>query len=240
LESFTYKKSDLIVTLSAGMLENIKKRFGYNKLVSIPNSANLNLFSKVDDNIVLPDFYKSGKVAIYTGNIGAVNNSFLLLNTAIELEKLKSNVVIVLIGQGQQREEIASIISEKELNNIVILDLMPKIDLITFIKKSMISLVPLNPNPIMDTSSPNKLFESLAAGVPVIQTTNGWLKDLISVNNCGYTLPADNPVLLANKLNSLASDENLIASLKTNALHAAKNFDKDILADKMISSIEAL
>ena len=36
--------------------------------------------------------------------------------------------------------------------------------------------IKLSPNPILDTSSPNKFYESLAAGVPVIQATKVGLK----------------------------------------------------------------
>jgi glycosyltransferase involved in cell wall biosynthesis len=57
---------------------------------------------------------------------------------------------------------------------------------------------------VLDTSSPNKLYESLAAGVPVIQNTNGWIKELLQANQCGFTVDAENEDELVEKLLLLA------------------------------------
>ena len=91
---------------------------------------------------------------------------------------------------------------------------------------------------VLDTSSPNKFFESLAAGVPVIQTTGGWMKDFLDRYNIGFTVDPDNPVELADLLLRLSDNYDMLLSMGQKAKEiASKEFNKDILADKMINAI---
>jgi len=241
-EKLCYEKSDLIVTLSPGSEQNIKKRYRDYNIISVPNSANIELFQKND---VIDDRFKLQKneYAIYTGNIGRVNNSKLLLEVAeILKEREIFDLKIVLVGDGQEKELLKKRALVKNLkNHFQIFDLMPKEDLVPLIKNSIASLIPLANSPLLDTSSPNKLFESLAAGVPVIQTTNGWIKDLLEIENCGFTVSAEDPVEMVDALLKLRESSSLRDKLSKNSFRLArKSFDKQVLANKMIHKIEQI
>lgn len=102
----------------------------------------------------------------------------------------------------------------------------------------MVSLVPLKGTPVLDTSSPNKLYESLSAGVPVIQNTKGWIKNLLEDNNCGYTVDADDERELVEKLIYLADNPESGKAMGANARALAETeFDKEILAEKMLQAL---
>jgi len=95
--------------------------------------------------------------------------------------------------------------------------------------------------PVLQTNSPNKLFDSLAAGVPVIQNTQGWIKDLIEKKQCGVTVPQNNPERFAEAIIRLADNTSERNRLGRNALLTAQTeFNRDILAEKYINAIEAL
>lgn len=237
-EKLCYKKSDYIVCLSPGMVQNIQRRFGYKNIVSVTNSADLVLFGERKEG-VLPDFFATKKVAIYTGNIGMVNNSYLLFRAALLLKEMgRNDILILLVGDGKQREELQDKAKQEGLDNFIILGLMPKVELVKYIQHSMVSLVPLRGTPVLDTSSPNKLYESLSAGVPVIQNTKGWIKNLLEENNCGYTVDADDERELAQKLIYLADNPEAGKAMGANARALAeKEFDKEILAEKMLQAL---
>ena len=59
---------------------------------------------------------------------------------------------------------------------------------------------------VLGTCSPNKLFDSFAAGTPMIQNTEGWIKDLIERENCGVNVPPDDAGALAEAVLRLARD----------------------------------
>jgi hypothetical protein len=80
-ERTCYRASSLIVSLSPGMKKYIEKHHEHPNVISVTNAANIALFAiKKPFNgrgIVTPKKY-----AIYTGNIGAVNNFKFLLERA--------------------------------------------------------------------------------------------------------------------------------------------------------------
>ncbi|MDE0558556.1 glycosyltransferase family 4 protein [Algoriphagus sp. NF] len=239
LEARCYKASSLVVALSIGMRENIEKRFPGVRVIDVTNAANIPLFSKTApfENRSILD---TKKYAIYTGNIGPVNNSLWLLEAAKILQKKgRTDLKILMVGEGQQREYIESEISKHQLETLHLWGLMPKEKLVGLIQNAMVSLVPLRGTPVLDTSSPNKFFESLAAGVPVIQNTSGWMKDFLIEHDLGFTLDPNDPVQLANKLIELDAKQGQLSEMGQRAMIlAAKEFDKDFLASKMLDEIQ--
>ena len=241
-EKLCYKASSLIVTLSPGMRDYIEKLHNHKNVISVTNAANVNLFSipikfpnKIKD-------LKPFKYAIYTGNIGEVNNSYWLYNAAVDLKKRgRNDIKILLVGDGVQKIELQELAKKNNLDNFIIYNLMPKVKLVPFIQNAIVSLVPLKAIPILETSSPNKFFESIAAGVGIIQNTRGWMKDFLEEHKAGDTLDPNRPDLLATRLIELcdkkkenyAKSENLIKLAK-------KHFDTKVLAEKMISNIECI
>src|SRR5690606_7621391 len=126
--------------------------------------------------------------------IGMVNNSYWLYEAAKELKKLgREDIVVLLIGEGQQREELEELAQKEGVNNFIRLGLMPKNDLVAYVQHAFVSLVPCKGTPVLDTSSPTKLCESFAAAVPIIQNTHGWMKDYLTERRVGYTLDPKDP-----------------------------------------------
>src|SRR5690606_6997520 len=94
-EKICYKSSAFIITLSPGMTQNIKKRFGINKVDDVTNAANIELFSEPKEFI--DTMLKPKSFAIYTGNIGIVNNSEWLYYAAKELQNFGRDDIKVLL-----------------------------------------------------------------------------------------------------------------------------------------------
>jgi glycosyltransferase involved in cell wall biosynthesis len=241
-EKICYKSSDLIVTLSPGMQTYIKEKHKYGNIISVTNAANIELFSTPK---LFPEgylFLKPRKYAIYTGNIGEVNNSCWLLDAAAELsQRGRNDLVILLIGEGKLREELELAAKHKKLTNFFRLGLIPKEQLVPLLQHALVSLVPLKGTPILDTSSPNKFFESLAAGVPVIQNTKGWMKEFLEKHAIGFTIDPNRPDLLAECLIDIDNNPSLLDSMRPNAMSIAQQeFDKNNLAQKMLTSMSKL
>jgi len=238
-EKLCYNASSYIITLSPGMTQDIKKRFnGIAKVDDVTNAANIPLFSTpvpFPNSVVEPYNY-----AIYTGNIGMVNNSYWLYEAAKALKAMgRPDIVILMVGEGQQREELELKAQQEGVTNFIRLGLMPKHKLVGYIQKAIVSLVPLKGTPVLDTSSPNKFFESLAAGVPIIQNTQGWMKDFLVEHNVGFTLNPNDPEELAKRLIWMKDNPKEVQHMGVNASDVATRFfDKDFLADKMLKILE--
>ena len=238
-EKQCYNRSSLVVTLSPGMKSHITDRFPKTNAISVTNSANIKLFSSPKEIITHPHLIGK-KFAIYTGNIGMVNNSELLYRTAKKLrEEGREDIVILLIGDGQQKEQIIK--KSEGLNTILFLDLMPKVELVNYVKNALVSIIPLNDTPILSTSSPNKLFESMAAAIPVIQTTNGWIKKMLQESQSGFTVSPTKEDELFDKLVFLADNKIEAEEIGKRGFEFARcHFDKNILSERMIKAIEKI
>ena len=239
LEAACYRSAAHIVCLSPGMVDNIRGRFGVTQITSITNAADLDLFGTPRPSAHLPEVFRHQKVAIYTGNIGQVNNSDLLLRAARLLtERGRADIAIVLVGDGQLKAELQAESQRLGLTNLVFVDLMPKVELVALIQNAFVSLVPLRGQPILDTSSPNKLFESLAAGKPVIQNTRGWIRQLLTENDCGFTVDAEDETELVDRLVELADDPDLAIRLGANGRRLAeREFDQNVLSARYLEVI---
>jgi glycosyltransferase involved in cell wall biosynthesis len=237
-EKCYYMTASYIIALSPGMVDNILKRYPNRKIVSVPNSANIELFSS--PSVFDIGEFKNKKYAIYMGNIGPVNNSDWLYDAAkILKEKGRNDILILLFGDGQSRVLLQKKAKENNIDNIVFFGLAPKVNLVAYLQCAMVALVPLKGIPVLDTSSPNKLFESLAAGIPVIQNTNGWIKDLLEEYNIGFTLDPNDANALAELLIKIADGHTNINVMKYQAKMIARvQFNKDYLAEKMLSILE--
>lgn len=236
-EKLCYNASRHIVTLSPGMSDDIERRYGFRKQTSVTNAANITLFGRTTG---LQTPFTGKKYAIYTGNIGDVNNSIWLLNAAkILKQKGREDITILLIGEGQQREMLEEAALKQNLRNLIRLGLMPKAELVTYVQQALVSLVPLKGTPVLDTSSPNKFFESLAAGVPVVQNTKGWMKEFLDRHKVGFTLDADDAEGLANLLIGLSENDVMVKEMGARAKAiAAANFDKDALSERMLEVLK--
>jgi glycosyltransferase involved in cell wall biosynthesis len=237
-EKFCYRSADMIVTLSPGMKDEVLVKLPQKKVISITNAANIELFS----TSVELDLSKYGlepkKYALYAGNIGKVNNVEWMLEAAKLLTEAKSEIKIVFIGDGQLKSYLEGRKESENIANLVFLPLMPKTELVGFIQNAMVSLVPLANTPVLATSSPNKLFESLAAGVPVIITTQGWMNEFVEEEKVGVYVDPDSSQGLYKVL--IDGNDFLVGDRGFYVEVARKNFDKVQLANTFLEEVKSI
>jgi glycosyltransferase involved in cell wall biosynthesis len=230
-----YRNADAIVALSPGMQNAIQKKSGHPMVESVTNSANIGLFA-TPQQFPVNSPVAAGSYALYSGNIGEVNQVMTLVDCAEELSRHgRSDLNILLIGDGQLRNEVEREKSRRNITNLYLLPLMPKSDLVAYVQHALTALVSLKGSPVLDTSSPNKLFESLAAGVPVIQTTQGWMKEMVECEGVGLSVPAGDASAMAKAIVYLDAHpaERITMRDRASSL-ASTQFDKDKLAAKML------
>jgi Glycosyltransferase len=87
-------------------------------------------------------------------------------------------------------------------------------------------------------TSPNKFFDYISSGVPVLNNYPGWLADLITDNDCGFVVSPDNPVEFANTLEKAANNLPDLKRKGSNARElASKKFDRKMLASIWVKKL---
>ena len=77
--------------------------------------------------------------------------------------------------------------------------------------------------PVLQTGSPNKLFDGLAAGKQIVVNFGGWVRDLVEANDCGFYTNAEHPEELASKVTQFLQHPTLIERQQQNARKLAED-----------------
>ena len=88
-------------------------------------------------------------------------------------------------------------------------------------------------------TSPNKFFDYIATGLPVLINYPGWVAEMINENKCGIAISPDDPVAFADALENAADNrDSLIYMGKRSRKLAESNFDREKLADQFVYWLE--
>jgi glycosyltransferase involved in cell wall biosynthesis len=233
-----YARADHIVALSPGMKEGIVRAgTPSEKVTVIPNSSDLDLFKPGLDGSASRKRLGLGDrfAAVYFGAMGLANG----LDYAIEAARIlrdrgRDDIVIVLHGDGGKRAELRQMARDHELHNVVFSDLVPDKAEVANIVAACNVCMTIYRAAKEHTWSPNKMFDALAAGKPVLINVPGWLGETIEQNNCGRSLDSEKPRALADALEELAAKPELCNEMGKNARELAeREFDRVKLARRL-------
>jgi glycosyltransferase involved in cell wall biosynthesis len=243
LERRLYEGAERIVVLSEGSREELRRRgIPDEKLVLIPNAADLDVFKPgvVDEQFRARHGLEGRFLALYAGAMGRANGLDQLVDAAAALRRWgDSRVTIVALGDGGERPRLEERARELGLDNLLFLPAVPKDELAGIIGAADVTLTIFAPHPILETNSPNKFFDSLAAGKPVVVNLGGWLRGLAEEHEAGVWVPAGNAEALAGALSALAANPERVGQMGRNArLLAEREFGRDEMADRLARTLE--
>ena len=82
-------------------------------------------------------------------------------------------------------------------------------------------------------TSPNKFFDYIAMGLPVVVNHSGWVSDLVIENRCGFAADPVDHKEFGKKLIELSKNPELCNEMgKNSRVLAESQFDRDKLAAK--------
>ena len=151
-------------------------------------------------------------------------------------ERGRDDVALVLHGGGGKRSELEDMVREYGLNNVIFSDIVPDKAEVAGIVAGCDACMTIYRAAREQTWSPNKMFDALAAGKPVLINVGGWLGETIENNDCGLQLDPHSPETLADALEQLADDPEMCRRMGANARGLAeREFARDKLADRLES-----
>jgi glycosyltransferase involved in cell wall biosynthesis len=241
LERTLYRAAARVVVCSesAGELL-VRKGVGQEKIVLIPNLAENELFGSAEpDSAYLAGLGLDGKfVALYTGAMGKANGVDQLAAAARSLhDRGDERIAIVALGNGSERPWLER--QGDGLPNLLVPQPVAREKLAGIVRAAGATITLYAPHKILETGSPNKFFDSLAAGKPLVVNTDGWLRRLAEENRAGLYVPAGDGEALAGALLELAENPELAAELGRNGRALAeREFDRDLLAARLRQTLQ--
>lgn len=245
LEKVSYRRADACIGLSPGICEGIAKRAQKGKQIAlIPNGSDLDIFKPGDRSKLELDGVKpTDTVAIFTGAHGIANGLDAVLDAAQVLkDKKREDIVLVFIGDGRLKPELVARAKEDQLTNCRFFDPMPKDELNKIVSNVDIGMMILADIPAFYYgTSPNKFFDYISSGLPVLNNYPGWLADMIADNECGEVVPPNDAQALADALMRLADNPALRKIYGANSRKLAeREFSRDELSGEFVGFLEGV
>jgi glycosyltransferase involved in cell wall biosynthesis len=235
LERLVYRRSARIIALSPGIRDGVVAGGAAPERVAlVPNASDLELFSPALDGraerrrLGLGD----GLVCSYFGAMGEAND----LDQLIDAARQVADVEFVLLGDGKRRRELEA----RAPANVRFLDPVPdKRSVARLAAASDACLTLFKDVPVLATNSPNKLFDTFAAGRAAIVNMPGWMRDLVEENEAGLFVRPGDARDLAEKVAWLRDNRDEVERLGRNGRALAeRKFDRDALAARALAVLE--
>ena len=238
LEWASYNSAHRLVGLSPGILEGIVHRgVPRDRITLVPNGCDLDIFSDATEPWRPEAVRRTDLLAVFAGTHGIANGLSAVLDGAAELKlRGRDDIKLLLIGNGKLKSDLQARAAREGLENVVFHDLVNKTRLAGLMAATDVGLQCLaNVPAFYYGTSPNKFFDYIAAGLPVLNNYPGWLAGLINRQQCGFAVPPDNPTAFADALEQAADNRTALKAMGQRSLALARaEFDRDLLSDKWV------
>lgn len=231
LEKFVYTQSKSIVALSVQMKSILEKKAPGKIVHLIPNMADMEFFkpenkrSEVEQKYGVVDRF----VISYLGSIGFANGLDTLLACAGSAKKNNLPVTFLLCGDGAMVSSLKEKVKTDELQNVVFIPFQNREGVKEVMNITDAIFISYLPHPILETGSPNKYFDGLAAGKLIITNFSGWIKEEILAAGCGFSLRSNDPDDFVEKLKPFIKNRKALIQAQQESLVLASHYERRFL-----------
>lgn len=207
IEKKLYSYADHIIVLAEGSIKYIQGRgVKKEKIIFIPNGVHPEHFIPHLSREECRRRYHFDKFTIiYTGAHGPLNSLYTILEAANYLRDEKG-IKFVLVGDGPEKPKLKEKAINLGLTNVNFFDPVSKKEIPNLLLAADAAIITLKDNSVFHYGvSPNKLFDYMAAGKPVLCAVPGSMAEMVRDCGCGLTSQAENGEALADRIRQIAS-----------------------------------
>jgi glycosyltransferase involved in cell wall biosynthesis len=241
LERFLYRHSDRVVVNSPGFLDHVCAR-GARQVEVVPNGSDPHMFTPRTNGSNFRRLHGlQGKfLVVYAGAHGISNDLGTLLEAACMLET-QPEIHFVLVGDGKEKPDLIVEATRRGLTNVSFLPSVPKNDMPQVLAAADACVAILKPLPLYATVYPNKVFDYMAAGKPVLLAIEGVIRQVVEAAGAGIAIPPGDPHALAQAVRHLASDPQAGREMGLHGRsYVEAHFDRSVIAAKMLEQFQEL
>lgn len=242
LEWASYRSAHGLVGLSPGIVEGIAHRgVPLKRIALVPNGCDLDLFAQNAEPWRPEGIAPTDLMAVFAGTHGMANGLDAVLDAAAELKRRgRGDIKLLLIGNGKLKPALQARAAREALDNVVFHEPVNKARLSGLMAATDVGLQALaNVPAFYFGTSPNKFFDYIAAGLPVLNNYPGWLAGMIREHACGFAVQPDDPAAFADALEQAASDRAALRAMgRRGRALAEQDFDRALLANRWVDALE--
>lgn len=231
LEWFLYRSADRILVNSPGFIPHIRKAGIEPEFIDfVANGADISEFHPERDGSAFRREFGLGDkfVVLYAGALGMANDIETVLMAAARLAD-EPEILFAFVGDGKDRPRLEARARELGLRNVRFLAAQPKSRMPEVVAASDACLAILKDIPLFRTTFPNKVFDYMAAGRPILLAIAGVIRETLAEEEAALSVTPGNADDLAAQVRKLKDDAELRRSLARNARKLAETrFDRRV------------
>jgi glycosyltransferase involved in cell wall biosynthesis len=208
LEKFLYTNADQVIVNSPGFMEHVSK-MGAKAVQLIPNGADPEMFHSINGFKQKEEWGLSGKIIVLYAGAHGISNDLRVVLDAAQILRSRKDIAFVLVGDGKEKENLLEQSAKLELGNVHFFPPITKAGIADVFAGADICLAILKPLEWYKTTYPNKVFDAMAAGKPVILCIDGVIRELVERAGAGVFVEPGNAILLAETVEKLADNPEL-------------------------------
>ena len=225
MEVFVYREADRLVTISNALAEDLRELSGRPADAVIPDgvpSDFLEIRREVPGNGIL-----------YVGQLYPWKGVDVLLRA---MSRIPDERLIVVGGSGESLDRVRRIaVEEGVADRVDFHGTVPYVEVRRFLATSRVAVVPNRAEGVSKYTSPLKLFEAMAAGVPIVASDLPSLREVLRDGENALLVPPGEPEALAGAIRRLLQDTALASRIAACARRDARVFTWAGRADKIAS-----
>lgn len=242
---FLYRAADHIVVVTPAFRERLIEHWLVppRKISLVPNGVETQLFSpRPKDPVLTAQVGAEGRFVVsYVGTLGLAHGLETLINTADRLQTIAPEILLLVVGDGAERERIIALANSKRLANIRFVSQQPREAIPAYISASDACLVLLKKSEVFETVIPTKMLEFMACGRPVIVGVGGEARGIVESSRSGISVPPENPDALCQAVLQLQRQPGLRLQLGQNGRsYIVERFSREQTACAYVSVLEEL
>lgn len=234
LERFLYHRADRVMVNSPGFIQHVTER-GARNVVLVPNGADPAMF---DPSISGADFRAQHQledkfIILYAGAHGLSNDLGVVLQAA-QLLSDQPKIQFVFLGDGKEKNDLQRQAEQMALPNVLFLPPVAKQAMQATLAAADACIAILKPIELYKTTYPNKVFDYMAAGKPLLLVIDGVIRQVVDEAGAGIFCQPGDPQALARAAAQLAGDPAAARAMgQAGRRHVEAHFNREQLAAQL-------
>lgn len=243
LERFLYARADHLLVNSPAYVDYlVDKGVAAETITLIANGVDPRMFDPHSKGNGLRNRLNlHGKfVVVYAGAIGPANDLSVLLDAADDL-KSDARICFLIVGDGRERKQLQARAEINHLDNVLFAGARPKHEMPDYLASADACVALLQDIPMFRMTYPNKVFDYMAAGRPIVLGIDGVIREVVETARAGIFVTPGDAMALANAVRLLAdqSDQRDAMSVRGRA-YVEQHFNRVEQGDHFVRLIEKL
>ncbi len=229
LERFLYRRATHLLVNSPAYVDYLKEKgMPAEKITLLPNGVDPAMFDPAADGaVVRRKLNLNGKfVVVYAGVMGPANNLDVLLDAAAKL-RADERIVFLLVGDGKARKQLQAQAESLHLENVSFVGAQPKAEIHFFLASADACVAILQDIRMFRMTYPNKVFDYMAAGRPIVLAIDGAIREVVEAAQAGIFVHPGNASSLAEAVRYLADHRDEREAMSRRArLYVERHFNR--------------